>query len=216
MKQVAKEFLPKCFGVREENIIPEFDYGKGRTDLVLVNISNDYWSHRSDQLNLSQPIIDEQHLISFLQIHGRGPVTEDFFIACGAQPKRKKRESLKWLRNNGFITELDSGKIRTARNLRRHVTTTLAIELKLEKWKTALRQASMGRSFAEYRYVAIDEDHIDPAYANLDEFKSNNVGLLSINDSGETTIHWSPERGDPYSNLYQWKINEKSVSEVST
>lgn len=216
MKEVAIESLPNCFGIRESNVISEFDYGKGRTDLVLVNISDNYWSHRKDRLDLSEPIRNEQHLIAFLRLHGRGPITEEFFLEDGAQPRYKKQEALSWLREHEFLQEVDSGKIRTARNLRRHVTTTLAVELKLKKWKDALQQASMGRSFAEYQYVAIDEDHLTPAYEHIDLFKSNNVGLITINEGGETTVHWTPNRGDPYSDLYQWKVNEMTVEEITS
>jgi len=214
MKQVAKECLPNCFGIHKNHIVPEFDYGKGRTDLVLLNISDDYWQHRTERLDLPVPISKEQHLISFLHLHGRSPVTEEYFIDSGAQPNRKKRESLTWLRDNEFIHTTNSGKICTANNLRRHVTTTIAVELKLDKWKRALEQASMGRSFAEYRYVAVDESHAGRAKANMEKFKENNIGLMSIDTDGNVTIHWTPCRGAPYSSLYKWKINEASLGEL--
>lgn len=216
MKEVAKERLPNGFGIHEDHVVPEFDYGKGRTDLVIVNISEDYWKHRTKRLDLPMPISNKQHLISFLELHGRDPVTESYFVESGAQPNRKKRESLRWLRENQFIRTNSSGKIRTASNLRRHVTTTIAVELKLDKWKKALQQASMGRSFAEYRYVAIDESHLDPALENIGKFKENNIGLISINLEGDTTIHWAPCRGVPYSSLYKWKINEASLGEITS
>jgi hypothetical protein len=216
MKSVAADTLPNSFGLQEEHIVSEFDYGKGRTDLVMVDISDDYWEHRTERLDLPFPISKKQHLISFLEIHGRGPVTEQFFIEKGAQPNHKKQESLRWMRDHHFIRTNNSGKIRTASNLRRHVTTTIAVELKLKKWKKALHQASMGRSFAEYRYVAIDEDHISRALENLEKFKRDNVGLISIDSTGESTTHWNPSRGTPYSNLYKWKINEASLGEITS
>ena len=214
MKEVAIESLPNCFGIHGENIIPEFNYGKGRTDLVFVNISKDYWHHRTERLDLSKPIPNNKYLISFLQLHGSDPITKKYFFEKGAQPKYKKRNALEWLKKNNFVVKTDSGKIRTAQNLRRHVTTSIAVELKLDKWKDALRQASMGRSFAEYRYVAIDACHVEPAYENIGKFKSNNVGLISINESGKAKIHWRPDRGNPYSDFYQWKVNETSISEI--
>lgn len=216
MKRVAMDRLPNSFGIHEDHVVPEFDYGKGRTDLVMVNISDSYWEHRTERLDLPVPISKKQHLISFLELHGRDPVTEQFFIENGAQPNHKKRESLRWLRNHQFIRTNDSGKIRTASNLRRHVTTTIAVELKLERWEKALQQASMGRSFAEYRYVAIDEDHVSRALENLERFKRDNVGLISIDSVGDTTIHWNPSRRSPYSNLYKWKINEVSLGEITS
>lgn len=216
MKRVAMDALPDSFGIHEDHLVSEFDYGKGRTDLVMVNISDGYWQHRTQRLDLQVPISKEQHLISFLELHGRKPVTEEFFIESGAQPNHKKRQSLNWLSDQEFVKRTESGKIRTATNLRRHVTTTIAVELKLEKWRRALEQASMGRSFAEYRYVALAEDHLGRALKNLEKFKEDNVGLISIDEDGDSTIHWTPSRRAPYSSLYKWKINEVSLGELTS
>jgi len=215
MKEVATESLPNSFGIQKANTIAEFDYGKGRTDLVFIDVSKSYWEHRKDQLDLPVPINNKHHLLSFLDLHGKDPVTKEYFLESGAQPEYKKQDALEWLVKNQFIKKTDSGKLRTAKNLRRHVTTTIAVELKLSKWKKALHQASRGRAFAEYKYVALDEDHISRAHKNIDKFKSNNVGLLSINKDGDVTVYWTPERNQPYSELYRWKLNELSIPEIT-
>lgn len=217
MKIVAKESLPSVFHDGDFEIVPEFDYGVGRTDIVLANISKPYWDRRVNRLNIDKPITEKNHLIAFLQLHDkRDPVTEEYFYNIGALKTRYKRRALDWLKKNKFVVERDGNKIQTAPNLRRHVTTTIAVELKLRKWRNALKQASRGRSFAEYKYVVIDHSNVDPALNHLDEFKSNNVGLISLDTAGTCHKHYEPDRGDPHSDLYQWKLNETSILAKST
>lgn len=216
MKGPATDLIPEALGKEDFEVLTEFDYGPGRADLVFVNVSEPYWRRRIDRLDLDMPIPSRNTLISFLQLHGRtGPVTKDYFFELGAQKTRQKRTSLNWLDEHGFIEETADGKIRTARDLRRHVTTTVAVELKRRKWRKAIKQASRGRSFADYKYVALDRDHIQPALDNIEDFRERNVGLMSIDDSGDCEIHFEPDRGQPHSELYRWKINEVTVSKLS-
>lgn len=215
MKEAASEVLPDKLEPQARELIPEFDYGLGRTDLVFIDISDSYWSHRRERLDIRDAIASKQELITFLQLHDTGPITRQKFFKIGAQKAYQKRRALNWLNDNNFIEELSGGRIQTASNLRRHVTTTIAVELKLSKWREALKQASKGRSYAEYRYVALDQDHIAPAKSNLDKFKATNVGLLSIDEDGMVNFHWKPPKVDPYSELYRWKLNEDSISSLT-
>ncbi|WP_313691553.1 hypothetical protein [Halorarum halobium] len=216
MKDVAQDLIPSTLRKKDYEVLTEFGYGTGRTDLVFVNVSEPYWERRTKRLNLETPIEDKNVLITFLQLHARdGAVTEEYFYQIGALKRRYKRESLNWLKDRGFVQEEEEGKIKTACDLRRHITTTVAVELKLRKWQKAIKQASRGRSFAEYKFVALDHDHIEPALDNLEQFKSRNIGLLSIDQSGDCYMHHKPGRGNPHSELYRWKLNESTLIEKS-
>lgn len=215
MKSVAKDSLGNVFDQNALEVVPEFDYGPGRTDLVLVNVSDAYWGRRIDRLKLTEPIRKKTHLQTFLQLHGRGEITEEYFDEIGALSQRHKRNALNWLVSSGFV-DRNGNKIKTANNLRKHITTAIGVELKLRKWKDALKQAHRGRSFADYRYVALDEDHIEAALENLNMFRESNVGLISINEDGGCTKHFEPNRINPYSNLNRWKLNEVSLQKRLT
>lgn len=215
LKELAMEQLPNHFALDDDVILDEFDYGKGVTDLVLLSVSDSYWNHRKSTLALDVPIRDKQCLITFLQLQYAGEITRSHFIESGAQPNHKRKKCLNWLIENKFVVETNTDKIQTAPNLRRHVTTSIAIELKLQNWKRALEQASMGRSFAEYRYVLIDNAKIKAPRCNIDKFKDYNVGLLSIDSDGVIYSHYEPNRAAPYSRLYKWKINENSVPKIA-
>jgi hypothetical protein len=212
MKEVAVNTLPECVRSNSNTqVITEFEYSTGRADVVLLDISQAYWERRVDNLNLTQPIDEKVNLQTFLQLHGRGPVTPDYFLEIGALDRREKSSALNWLESNGFIDRLDDGRIRTAKKFRRHVTTSISVELKLSKWKDALNQAKRGSSFTQYQYVAIDEDHVKKAKNQISHFIDSNVGLLSIDSDGECTFHYRPERNTPVSKLHQWRLNERSL-----
>lgn len=212
MKQASQDLIPQVLKKDDFEVLTEFDYGRGKTDLVFVNVSQSYWDRRIDQLSLDTPIQTKNQLITFLQLHSRSdPVTEEYFYEIGALKRRYKRESLNWLKEQGFVKETSGDKIQTARDLRRHITTTVAVELKLRKWQKAIEQASRGRSFAEYKYVALDHEHIEPALNNIETFREHNIGLLSIDSQGDCFKHFEPSRGSPHSELYQWKLNETTI-----
>jgi hypothetical protein len=214
LREIASELLRERFGSWGSEVIPEFEYGAGRTDLVFLNISDKYWDHRIDRLELNTPITEKHYLQSFLQLHGRGWVTEEYFFSIGAMDRRKKNQALNWLSSNDFV-QRNNGKISTAPQLRRHVTTAIAVELKLTKWKDALKQAYRGRSYSEYQYVVIDKDYIEPAERNRSKFEEYNVGLLAVDDAGEVEKVVEPDRSTPHSHLYKWKLNEVSLASTS-
>lgn len=211
MKEVASEVLRNGFRRDTLKVIPEFDYGPGRADLVFADISEKYHQRRTDQLDIDEGIEDKSRLRCFLHIHGKKPITKAHYFQIGAMDRKTKEKSLNWLIENNFVKETDN-KIHTAPNLRRHVTTTISVELKLTKWQQALKQAQRGSSFANYRYVVLDQANASPAVNSIEEFVNSNIGLVTLDQSGEFTVYFSPDRISPYSSLTTWKLNEKTIS----
>jgi hypothetical protein len=85
----------------------------------------------------------------------------------------------------------------------------IAFELKLRKWKRALVQAYKYRAFAEISYVILDDSYINPALKNIGLFISANIGLLSIDETGEVKSHFEPTAELPYSEHYSSVVLEK-------
>ncbi len=214
MKYVASQVLAESFRRGPVEVIPEFDYGPGRADLVFTDISNKYIKYRTTELGIKESIDTKSRLQVFLQLHGKKPITEEYFYEIGAINRRKKKKNLHWLINNGFVVWQEN-KLFTAPNLRCHVTTAISVELKLSKWKQALKQAKRGRSFANYRYVALDADKASPAVRAIKEFKEDNVGLILLDSSGSVEVKNHPSRINPYSDLNRWKLNESTLSTPS-
>lgn len=213
MKKVALEALSDGFDDGPTVILDEFPYANGRADIVLAKASEEYLKQRVDILGISSSIQENTHLQVFLQLHGRGPITKEHFYTVGATERRKKEEALNWLIESGFVEELKNGKVRTAPYLRRHITTSYSIELKLGKWRQALEQAIRGKAFADYQFVALDEENILRAINNIDTFKENGVGLMEIKPDGEYFVHCEPEKESPYSPMNKWRLNETTIKE---
>lgn len=213
MKKVALESLKGEFIGESGIILDEFSYANGRADIVLAKASEDYLKRRTTDLGISSAIDRDSYLQTFLQLHGRGPITKDYFYSIGALDKSTKKKALEWLQERGFVKELEHGKIRTAPNLRRHITTSYSVELKLKNWKTALEQATRGKSFSDYQFVALDEENILRAQENIEIFREKEIGLMEISSNGDYHVYYHPEKQNPYSPMNKWRLNETTIRE---
>lgn len=211
MANRAAESLRETLGNCTTEVFTEFPYGAGKTDLVIANISDTYLQRRLTELDLDRPI-DPAYLQAFVLLHRRDKITQEYFNQLYNNSHQSTEDVLTWLQDHGFIQKTTDGKIRTVPNLRRHVTTSFAVELKLSKWKKALKQAYRAKSYTDYQFIALDKSHVDPALTNREQFEKYGVGIISIGESGECTVHYRPERNDPITSTTVWKLNEKTLS----
>lgn len=211
MRDVAQDTLQEAFNEPDAKMFEEFTYGSGRADYVLTRVSNAYLSRRLDKLGIKTAIDSDRILQSFLLLHNRDTISKDYYYEMGALDRKSKIKSLNWLIKHGFAKEIDDSHIRTTPHLRRHVTTAYSIELKLNKWKKALRQAFRGKGFSEYQCVVMDAEYVNRALENRHHFEEHGIGLMSLTEDGEYEMHLSPERNNPYSLINKWRLNERTI-----
>lgn len=72
------------------------------------------------------------------------------------------------------------------------VGTVIAVEAKLRDWRKAIQQAYRDKLFANHTYVALPEQFASSALSNIEEFQRADVGLITLNVSGEAQIHHDP------------------------
>lgn len=210
MREEAVGPLQDALGNCNTEVFSEFSYGAGKTDLVVANISDVYLQRRVRGLDLDCPI-DPAYLRAFVLIHSRDKITRQYFDEL-YKGKRTAEAVLSWLQDRGFVEVTGQDKIRTTPHLRRHVTTSYAVELKLRKWQGALKQAYRAKSYSDYQYIAIDESHLTPALENQDRFEKYGVGIISVGESGDCTVHYHPDRCNPATSLTAWKLNEQTLN----
>ncbi|MDQ2073530.1 hypothetical protein RBH20_13405 [Haloarcula sp. H-GB4] len=215
MREVAQGALRNAFNEPEAKLFEEFSYGSGRADYVLARVSEAYLSRRLDDLNIKTAIDNDRILQAFLLLHNRETISKDYYYEMGALDQSSKKEALNWLTEHGFAKEIGESYIRSTPNLRRHVTTAYSIELKLSKWKEALRQAFRGKGFSEYQCVVMDAEYVDRALNNKHRFEEHGIGLMSLTEDGHYEIHLKPERSNPYSLINKWRLNERIIVEAS-
>lgn len=211
MVNAAQTPLQEKLGKDSSEILKEFPYGGGRTDMVVTKISPTYLDRRIDSLGLETPILERLRLKIFVQLHRRGVLTKRYLLDDLCRRRSKAHSALEWLISTGFIREFED-KIKTVRNLRRHITTSHAIEFKLKDWQMALKQAFRAKTYANYQYVALDSNYIDPARTNEDKFEKYNIGLISVEDDGTISIEYESDRQTPSTPLSVWALNECTLS----
>jgi len=209
MADIVRKELNFYFGGDTE-ITSEFRYGSGRTDLVFSRTSEKYLAKRAKALGKLIPIEKRDYLRMFLQIRDRKRISEDKFYEVGARQPRYKKKALSWLLENNFVMN-KGNKIKTAPDLRRHITESHAVELKIKDWRTALEQAYGGRAYTNAQYVALAEENIDPVLENLDEFKRYNIGVVAVRKNVGCEVIHDPEKSSPFSPIHTWRLNERTL-----
>jgi len=69
-----------------------------------------------------------------------------------------------------------------------NLTNIIAIELKVKKWKKALRQAISHQLWASKTYIALPRKHMNGAIKNKSLFEKLGIGLISIDGTVKIEI----------------------------
>lgn len=86
----------------------------------------------------------------------------------------------------------------------------VGIELKLQNWKRAMRQAFRYRAFCEQSYVILDNARLKPALKRIEDFIKFNIGLASIDVYSKVLeIHFKPKIEEPFSLNLKNKLHQK-------
>lgn len=110
----------------------------------------------------------------------------------------------------GFFGIPDIVVVNTSNGIRK----SYAYEAKLKNWQRAIVQAFRYKAFVNISCVIMDHDHINPALSQYERFVRSNVGLMSIDDSGEVYCHYRPYEEIPYSPSTEFKFNKMVMSEL--
>jgi hypothetical protein len=86
------------------------------------------------------------------------------------------------------LLELDGGRMRATGVWSPVATHVTAIELKLEKWRSALRQADNFALSSDRTWVVIDSAKASGAKAHVERFRSVGIGLAAIDSIGDVRV----------------------------
>lgn len=98
----------------------------------------------------------------------------------------------------------------------------ISIELKLEDWQRAAKQAFRYKSFSNLSYVVLSRKNFKSALNNIDLFKKYNIGLAKFDEVANFEILFKPLIDDPYSEGLQKKVlanianSRKKIKNIST
>lgn len=74
----------------------------------------------------------------------------------------------------------------------------VSVELKLNNWNRALKQAFKYKSFSHISFVIFDETNFDQISKKISQFKKSNIGLASFNKNKEIKVLYFPKLSEPY------------------
>lgn len=167
------------------NTIRELLVGRSIPDFVL------WWSDTPDLLPSPGLLSTEECvLLSFLRqrVSTRIDVLERL---CGAERGAYRNGMLSQLQDRGLLERGEGGSVKLSAMWPPPVK-VVAFEAKLERWRTALRQAETYRRFADQAYVALPRKMEEAPNGDLDEFAARGIGLLAIDSQGIIQIREAP------------------------
>lgn len=213
LQDVYKEELINTLDTREENlvkvfeenylttflknshdfIVKELDCWQGRADIVLVKTLEEIKINYKQAEALSQ--LTNSTVVSLL--HYKSPRTLDYICMKTGLTSNTIKSSIRELQKADIILRSKSGsfylnELFIIPRLKFH-----AYEAKLHNWKRALYQAIQYYGFAESSSVVMPKRYIQPAIKNLESFKRNGIGLISINNLGRTKVILKAQRNQP-------------------
>lgn len=89
-----------------------------------------------------------------------------------------------------------------------------AYEGKLHNWKRALYQAINYLGFAQYSSIVMPERYIKAALENIDHFKINGIGIISVSNQ-KYKVHLKPRKNRPRKKSYHLVGIGKALSFIN-
>jgi hypothetical protein len=167
-------------------VVPEVPAAVGIADLVAVRFDHSALIHRlaSDVGPLCSPL-----RIRVLDLLRRDRPMRIGTLArkVGSTPHALSRSTLRPLHELGIL-ELTHDAARATgrwRSVAAHVT---AVELKLSKWRDALKQADNFALVADRSWVVLDQARARPALAAVEHFRPFGVGLAVLSTDGRLRV----------------------------
>lgn len=183
----------KYFKDKNKKILKEMDCWQGRADLVVAEIKDKEILSKEKAMLLSN--LTNAQIISLL--HRKAPRTLNFLINRTGLTESTVRRSLRLLLNEGIVMENSNKSYILHPDFKIPKVVFNAYEVKLYNWRRALYQATQYFGFANNSWVVMPKKYISPALHNIELFKANGVGLISIDENGKVLTHLKAKQNQP-------------------
>ncbi|MFD1953194.1 hypothetical protein ACFSL6_03130 [Paenibacillus thailandensis] len=179
-----EDFLIQRSKKKTPIILRELDCWQGRADVVAAFLSPHWMLPEGAEEILSR--LGPAQVLSVLYQKKRQKLNT--IVMLSGLSETTVRRHLKELIEGGLIQQhaQDTFTIHPFVNIPR--ITFHAYEAKLHNWKRALYQAINYLGFAQYSSVVMPERYIKPALENLEHFRINGIGLVSVSNKNYTVI----------------------------
>lgn len=171
-------------------VVPEVPAAVGIADLVAVRFDHSALKHRlaSDVGPLCSPL--RIRVLDLLRCD-RSMRIGTLAHKVGSTPGALSRSTLRPLQELGVV-ELTGDAARATGRWRPVVAHVTAVELKLSKWRDALKQADNFALSADRSWVVLDQARARPAVAAVGYFRQFGVGLAVLGTDGSLRVVTPP------------------------
>lgn len=197
---VVEELMPD--GRIPDHVLREVPAGQGVVDLLAVDFDDDVLSRRVRAglgpivLPLRIEVLSHLRPDRFLSL-------ERLAARVGSNPRALRRSTLGPLAEIGAI-DLDATRARATGVWIPVAKRMTAIELKLSKWQSAMRQAYNAGRAADRSWAILDARRSGGALRNRDYFAELGIGLAFIDTEGALAVAHHPARSRCQSWLRAW------------
>lgn len=169
----------------------EFSVGRGIADIYIVNKdSKELIKRRSSRV----PAITDKlqnYIVSLLAEHNGMPYQTATSILSEHNFRNIDKKLQELIEFKAL--SIKDGNIYVQKSLDANIIKySVAIEAKVSDWKKGLKQAIRYKSFADKAYLAIYDSHSSSARKNIEVFKTLNIGLIGVSETG-INIYYEPE-----------------------
>ena len=133
----------------------------------------------NEALDNLRPLTIEESIILATLRDGRATRIDVLERRCGVARSKLRTGALGRLIDWGLLEYGPGGRIARRRTLAGR-SRLLAVEAKLTRWRSALKQAMAYRSYADKSYVALPDVVVRRNSISLDDFACAGVGLLAV------------------------------------
>lgn len=206
-----KNFVKSKVAKKSIGLLPEFECGDGRADLVFYKLRSGWES----LLELGE--VSPRWAFALRSLPYRRKFTTNEFAGLTLVSRSTAMNVLRRYESLGFCERLpDNDSWIKVKQPRQIVSQIYAVEAKLRHWQKALRQAARYRDYATQSWVLLDESSVKPAIENLAEFKRLNIGLAALSTKGRVTSFYEPTALPPKSELRFWQANAEIAQRMQS
>jgi hypothetical protein len=194
-------------------VFEEFGVGYGVADLVAVRLSDENVGYRRKSGMIAMlPHSTEVQVLRALREFGVVSF-HDLLEHTGISPKRLRYETLRFMRAENYIEEIDSDHFRLRNDYTPVAQEIWAVEAKLKNWFEGVCQARRYQHFAHRTYLAIYAPYRRRVCEET--LHEQNVGLIEVSDD-KAEILFHPDCVEPHNEALFLMSNEKIWSQVYT
>lgn len=189
-------------------LIPEFDSYFGVADL-LVGTYKPYLSKKNNR-----QCINTNWLIPLVDFKLNQIITNELLSTKYNLSRNSASQRLYDYVEAGFLSQIDKENYKVTREYEFITDEIIAIEAKLKNWKKALSQATRYKRFSDYSFVLLDSTYASSALKNIELFRLQNIGLITL-DNDQLTVHHLPAAKNIKKDEYLPRINETVYKQFS-